>query len=138
MLTELFFSRCISTIYITRDLLRLNVGRNSLSEIPKGSLEILKNLNHLDLSFNKIRDVKEKNFEGENFVFLGDYLYQLCLAGMEKLDKLDLNHNKIEKLVDYGFEGLPKLTSLSLDYNKISLLEPKAFSGLDGESGAEI
>ena len=52
---------------------------------------------------------------------------------MEKLDKLDLNHNKIEKLVDYGFEGLPKLTSLSLDYNKISLVEPKAFSGLDGE-----
>ena len=138
MLTELFFLKCTSTIYITRDLLRLNVGRNSLSEIPKGSLEILKNLNHLDLSFNKIRDVKEKNFEGENFVFLADYLYQLCLAGMEKLDKLDLNHNKIEKLVDYGFEGLPKLTSLSLDYNKISLLEPKAFSGLDGESGAEI
>ena len=120
----------------TRDLLRLNVGRNSLSEIPKGSLEILKNLNHLDLSFNKIRDVKERNFEGEDFVFLADY--QLCLSGMEKLDKLDLNHNKIEKLVDYGFEGLPKLTSLSLDYNKISLLEPKAFSGLDGESQHEI
>ena len=57
---------------------------------------------------------------------------------MEKLDKLELNHNKIEKLVDYGFEGLPKLTSLSLDYNKISLLEPKAFSGLDGESRHEI
>merc|ERR1712038_2230893 len=94
----------------------LNVGRSSLSEIPKSSLEILKNLNHLDLSFNKIRDVKEKNF-----------------VGMEKLDKLDLNHNKIEKLVDYGFEGLPKLTSLSLDYNKISLLEPKAFSGLDAQ-----
>ena len=54
----------------TRDLLRLNVGRNSLSEIPKSSLEILKNLNHLDLSFNKIRDVKEKNFVGEDFVFL--------------------------------------------------------------------
>ena len=57
---------------------------------------------------------------------------------MEKLDKLDLNHNKIEELLDYGFEGLPKLTSLSLDYNKISLLEPKAFSGLDGESQHEI
>ena len=62
---RMFPFKCISTIYITRDLLRLNVGRNSLSEIPKNSLEILKNLNHLDLSFNKIKDVKEKNFEGE-------------------------------------------------------------------------
>ena len=66
---RIVFLKCFTTIYITRDLLRLNVGRNSLSEIPKGSLEILKNLNHLDLSFNKIRDVKEKNFEGEEFVF---------------------------------------------------------------------
>ena len=75
MLTELFFLKCTSTIYITRDLLRLNVGRNSLSEIPKGSLEILKNLNHLDLSFNKIRDVKEKNFDGEIFVFPVDFQF---------------------------------------------------------------
>ena len=67
-----FLKMLYNNLY-TRDLLRLNVGRNSLSEIPKGSLEILKNLNHLDLSFNKIRDVKERNFEGEDFVFLVDY-----------------------------------------------------------------
>ena len=53
--------------------------------------------------------------------------------GLEKLDKLELNHNKIEELVDYCFEGLPKLTSLSIDYNKIIHVQPRAFSGLDGE-----
>ena len=52
---------------------------------------------------------------------------------MEKLDKLELNHNKIEELTDHCFEGLPKLTSLSLDYNKIYFVQPRAFSGLDGE-----
>ena len=54
-------------------------------------------------------------------------------SGLEKLDKLELNHNKIEELTDYCFEGLPKLTSLSLDYNKIYFVQPRAFSGLDGE-----
>ena len=57
--------------------------------------------------------------------------------GLEKLDKLELNHNKIEELVDYCFEGLPKLTSLSIDYNKIIHVQPRAFSGLDGEPCAK-
>ena len=54
-------------------------------------------------------------------------------SGLEKLDKLELNQNKIEELTDFCFEGLPKLTSLSIDYNKIYVVEPRAFSGLDGE-----
>jgi len=98
------------------DLLRLNVGRNHLSEIPSQSLLPLKNLNHLDLSSNKINELRGKPFEG-----------------LEKLDKLELNHNKIEELVDYCFEGLPKLTSLSIDYNKIIHVQPRAFSGLDAQ-----
>ena len=47
-----------------RDLLRLNVARNSLSEIPSDALLQLKNLNQLDLSFNKITDIKENTFMG--------------------------------------------------------------------------
>merc|ERR1719342_206939 len=58
----------ISTIHpdafdgLTKDLLRLNVGRNSLSEVPSEALRPLKNLNQLDLSFNKIKDIKENTF----------------------------------------------------------------------------
>jgi len=96
------------------DLLRLNVGRNSLTEIPSESLEMLKNLNQLDLSFNKIKEIKENTF-----------------LGLDKLDTLNLDHNKIEVLYDDHFEGMPKVTSLSLDYNKIYEVHPGAFNGLD-------
>ena len=53
-----------------RDLLRLNVGRNHLSEIPSQALLQLKNLNHLDLSSNKINDLRGKPFEGKEPNFL--------------------------------------------------------------------
>ena len=116
----------------SRDLLRLNVGQNSLNEIPSQALGPLKNLNQLDLSFNKIKDIKEDTFTGkylcnryENDVY--------GILGMEKLDTLNLNHNKIEALLDNHFEGMPKVTSLSLDYNKISDIAPDAFNGLEGK-----
>ena len=50
---------------LTRDLLRLNVARNSLSEVPSEALLQLKNLNQLDLSFNKIKVIAENTFAGE-------------------------------------------------------------------------
>ena len=59
------FSRIFSSM-LFRDLLRLNVGRNHLSEIPSQSLMALKNLNHLDLSANKIYELKGRPFEGKN------------------------------------------------------------------------
>jgi len=96
------------------DLLRLNVGRNSLTEIPSESLVPLKNLNQLDLSFNKINEIKENTF-----------------LGLDKLDTLNLDHNKIEVLRNDHFDGMPKVTSLSLDYNKIKEVQEGAFNGLD-------
>ena len=53
------------TAPLTRDLLRLNVARNSLSEVPSEALLQLKNLNQLDLSFNKIKVIAENTFAGE-------------------------------------------------------------------------
>ena len=46
---------------------------------------------------------------------------------------MNLNHNKIEKLLNNNFEGLDKLTSISFDYNKIQEIEVEAFSGLEGK-----
>merc|ERR1712156_1097461 len=89
---------------LTKDLLRLNVARNSLSEVPSEALLQLKNLNQLDLSFNKIKVIAENTF-----------------AGMDKLDTLNLNYNKIKAIHDEAFYGLEEqLQSLSLQSNKIS------------------
>lgn len=98
----------------TGDLLRLNVARNSLSEVPSEALLQLKNLNQLDLSFNKIKYIEENTF-----------------AGMDKLDTLNLNNNKIEELGPRFFEGMPRVTSLKLDYNKIKTIHDEAFYGLE-------
>jgi len=98
----------------TGDLLRLNVARNSLNEVPSEALLQLKNLNQLDLSFNKIKYIEENTF-----------------AGMDKLDTLNLNNNKIEELGPRFFEGMPRVTSLKLDYNKIRTIHDEAFYGLE-------
>lgn len=99
---------------LTKDLLRLNVARNSLNDVPSGALLKLKNLNQLDLSFNKIKFIEENTF-----------------MGMDKLDTLNLNNNKIEKLGAGFFEGMPRITSLQLDYNKIRNIDDEAFLGLE-------
>ena len=51
--------------WLCRDLLRLNVGRNHLSEFPRDAISTLKNLNQLDLSENKIGLLKPGDFQGE-------------------------------------------------------------------------
>ena len=69
-------------------------------------------------------------------------------SGMDKLDTLNLNNNKIEELGPRFFEGdsshnlestgdhfcsgVPRVTSLKLDYNKINKIHDEAFYGLEG------
>jgi len=97
----------------TGDLLRLNLARNSLNEVPSEALLQLKNLNQLELSFNKIRHIEENTF-----------------AGMDKLEFLSLKNNQIEELGPRIFGGIPRVSSLSLDYNKIRTIHDEAFYGL--------
>ena len=67
-----------------RDLLRLNVARNSLSEVPSEALLQLKNLNQLDLSFNKIKYIEENTFAGIVF-------YEMCHIKTNVINKLCCN-----------------------------------------------
>lgn len=55
----------ILIISYLRDLLRLNLVRNQLTEVPSDALLILKNLNQLDLSDNKISKLHQGIFEGK-------------------------------------------------------------------------
>eukprot|EP00090_Calanus_glacialis_P001319 TRINITY_DN10922_c0_g1_i1.p1 TRINITY_DN10922_c0_g1~~TRINITY_DN10922_c0_g1_i1.p1 ORF type:complete len:520 (+),score=84.95 TRINITY_DN10922_c0_g1_i1:323-1882(+) len=100
---------------LTKDLLRLSLVRNHLTEIPKEALGPLKNLNQLNLSENKIAKILPKSFQG-----------------MDKLDTLAMNHNLLTNIEEGNFEGMPRLTSLALDYNKIEHIHSEAFRGLEG------
>ena len=61
-----------------RDLLRLNVARNSLNEVPSEALLQLKNLNQLDLSFNKIKYIEENTFAGKSSIRSQKTSYWIC------------------------------------------------------------
>jgi len=100
---------------LTKDLLRLSLVRNHLTDIPKEALGPLKNLNQLNLSENKIAKIHPKSFQG-----------------MDKLDTLQMNHNLLNTIEAGSFDGMPRLTSLELDYNKITSIDLEAFKGLEG------
>ena len=56
--------------FFSRDLLRLSLVRNHLTEVPSDALIILKNLNQLDLTDNKISSLHRGVFEGIAMILL--------------------------------------------------------------------
>lgn len=48
-----------------RKLKRLNLGGNELTAVPQKALSLLENLRKLEIQENRIRDIKEGDFEGE-------------------------------------------------------------------------
>lgn len=51
---------------LCRKLKRLNLGGNELTAVPQKALSLLENLRKLEIQENKIRDIKEGDFEGES------------------------------------------------------------------------
>lgn len=99
---------------LTRDLLRLNLGKNYLERIPHEAILPLKYLKILELSENKISQMEADDFNG-----------------MDSLDQLTLNHNKLEHLGAGFFRGLHSLTTLYVDHNQIQTVNKDAFEGLE-------
>ena len=63
------------------------------------------------------------------------YMYSfflLYLIGLDNLDQLVLNYNKLESLNAKWFMGLYNLKDLKLCHNKISHIDDAAFEGLEG------
>ena len=52
------------TFVHSRDLIRLNLGRNKLSDIPYTALDELHSLQILEMSDNQITSIKPEGFEG--------------------------------------------------------------------------
>lgn len=56
----------LTLLFSDRKLKRLNLGGNELTSVPQRSLSIFDNLKKLEIQENKIRSIKEGDFEGKN------------------------------------------------------------------------
>ncbi|XP_043784190.1 toll-like receptor Tollo [Apis laboriosa] len=100
-----------------KQLEKLDLGENNMWSIPEGALCPLVNLEILNLTRNRLRDVTSFRFTGAS----------RCLS---KLKELDLSNNSVESLPTAAFSGLTRLHSLDLRCNAISFMADRAFEGL--------
>ncbi|XP_028256007.1 leucine-rich repeats and immunoglobulin-like domains protein 3 isoform X2 [Parambassis ranga] len=91
---------CFTNLSSTLQILRLN--RNRLSSIPPKIFQ-LPNLQHLELSKNRIRRVEGLTFHG-----------------LHALRSLKMQRNGLSRLMDGAFWGLSNMEALQLDYNNLT------------------
>lgn len=126
-------------------LQHLDMQLNNLHHIPPGFFCPLKNLAHIELSFNAIKDLnalgisRAKDIKEEFRCSIPAHSLALrhnglvtvapySLAGLSPaLRHLDLSHNQIDVLVEATFQGLHTLEALDLSFNRLASLPPKIF-----------
>ena len=108
---------------------------NELEAIP--DLSNCTELIHLELQYNRIREISEHSFKGLGSletVRLYRNRIQSChpnaLRGLGYLEEFDLSHNRLEYLPPDLFRGLINLRRLELQYNKITNLPRNIFKDL--------
>ncbi|CCC66831.1 hypothetical protein NCAS_0A02730 [Naumovozyma castellii] len=85
----------------------------------------LVHLKNLDLSFNKIKNIKniDKLYELENLYFVQNKISKIeNLSTLKKLKNLELGGNRIQALEPHAFDGLENLQELWLGKNAIPKL----------------
>ncbi|XP_049332160.1 chondroadherin-like protein [Astyanax mexicanus] len=92
---------------------KLDLKRNNLGELERGTFSHTLYLTHLGLQGCRIHTVREGAFRG-----------------LTRLVQLDLAYNNIEILHQESFDGLTSLKQLLLDRNRIEDIRPGAFSQL--------
>ncbi|XP_043266804.1 toll-like receptor Tollo [Venturia canescens] len=96
---------------------RLDLGENNMWSLPEGSLCSLHNLEMLNLTKNRLREVASFHFNAE----------ARCVSSLRELD---LSNNSIESLPSAAFAGLTRLQTLDLRSNAIAFMADRAFEGL--------
>ena len=123
----------------------LDMQWNNLHQIPAGFFCPLKNLRHIDLSFNAIKDlnflgihrgtnIKEEfqcSIPAQSLSLRNNGLVTVtphALAALAaSLKHLDLSRNNIDVLVEATFQDLSLLETIDLSFNQLAALPPSKY-----------
>ena len=124
----------------------LDVQWNNLHSLPPGFFCPLKNLRHIDLSFNAVKDlnflgihhapeIKEEfrcSIPAQSLALRSNGLVTVTpkalVALAPTLKHVDLSHNNVDVLIEATFHGLTVLETIDLSFNRLAALPPKIFS----------
>ncbi|KAF4524450.1 hypothetical protein B566_EDAN018100 [Ephemera danica] len=126
---------------------RLDLAENNMWTLPEGVFCPLTALRALNITRNRLRDVKSLQFGvtkgcGANLAVLDisnnslDSLPTEVFTGLARLKKLFLQSNGINFVADRALAGLTSLTELNLASNKIASVPPEFF--IDSRNIREI
>ena len=126
---------------------RLDLSNNNMWSLPEGTLCPLFNLELLNLTRNRLREVTSFRFNlgsrcSANLRILDlsnnsiESLPSAAFSGLSRLHSLDLRSNNIAFIADRAFEGLIALTSIKFTNNRLASLPPELF--LDSRDIKEI
>ena len=98
------------------NLTELLLACNRLIKVPADVLDGMEQLQHLDLSKNRIADINEISFNR-----------------LPNLIRLNMAGNHLENLINHEvFDSLKSLVYLDLSFNKLTVLGKTAFEKLNG------
>nr|XP_026496202.1 toll-like receptor Tollo [Vanessa tameamea] len=137
-ITSTAFSRDV------QNLERLDLSENNMLTFPEGALCSLRNLEYLNMTGNRMRDVSHFQFStahrhptekcGDNLLILDlsrnliDTIPPGLLSGLRRLQKLYLQGNGLNSVADRALEGLISLTTIRFSDNQLTSLPPELFS----------
>lgn len=127
-----------------QNLERLDLSENNMHVFPDGALCSLRNLEYLNMTGNRMRDISHFQFStahrhptekcGDNLVVLDlsrnfiDTIPPNLLSGLRRLQKLYLQGNGLNSVADRALESLVSLTTIRFSDNQLTSLPPELFS----------
>ncbi|CAL8298843.1 unnamed protein product [Merluccius merluccius] len=116
------------------DVIKIRIEKSHFTEVPKGALLNVPNLENLWLNFNDITLINSKALVGlANLTELrlqGNKLRSVPWTVFEDtpaLKILDLKHNQLDVLPEHALKYLPGLTYLDLSFNRLTVISREVF-----------